>query len=476
MTLPIRVRMTALYVGLLAIVIAAVGAFLVLRLRADLTGAVDGSLQPAADQVTKDYRAEGLAEFRDSAGTVLKGERAAAQLLAADGRVLTDFGDPVARGPMLDRPQRDAVLRDERLNATRSLGPEDQPFRFYARRVVRDGKPQVVVVAQSLAPVQRSVRRVVILLLLAGPAALLATALGGWWLARRSLRPVEEITSTAEAIGVDRLGDRVAEPGTRDEIDHLARTINTMLDRIQHGVEEQRRLVADASHELRTPLAAMRAEVDVSLRADELSSAARTVLLSTREEIDRLSRTVDDLLTLASADDAAFNLVLAPTELGDLAAPVAEELAWPAAERRVTVEREGPPVTVLADAERLRQAVRNVLENAIDFSPSGGTVVLRTLETGGAGRLIVEDEGPGVPPDLRERVFDRFFRVDPSRSRASGGTGLGLAITREIVAAHGGRVWVEAREPRGSAFVLELRAVQAPRSGDVQEDRASLAP
>lgn len=174
-SLPIRLRMTVWYVCLLALIISAVDAFLVVRLRADLVGAIDTNLRPAAAQIATDYRAEGVPEFPDSAGTVLKGKRAAAQLLEPGGRIVTTFGDPVARRPMVDRNDLAAVLTGATAALTRSLGPEHEAFRLTARPVRRGGRQQVIVAGQSLKSVQRSVRRVVVLLLLAGPAALLAT-------------------------------------------------------------------------------------------------------------------------------------------------------------------------------------------------------------------------------------------------------------------------------------------------------------
>jgi two-component system, OmpR family, sensor kinase len=457
-SLPIRVRMTLWYAALLSIVVAGVGAFLVLALRSDLTGEIDRALRPATGQIALDYASEGVPEFRDSASAVLKGERAAAQLLDRDGRVIATFGDRVAIAPMIAPADLRAALTGQTVVRTRELGAGRQDFRAVARSVDRQGQRRVVVAAQSLAPAQRSVRQVVLLLLLALPAAVVATAAGGWALARRSLRPVAQMTSAAGAIGVDRLDERVPEPRTRDEIAQLAATLNTMLARIEQGVEEQRRLVADASHELRTPLAAMRSELDVSLRMDPLSPAAREILLSTREEVDRLSRTVDDLLTLAAADDAALDLRLRPHELAALAQAVVDELAPVAAARRVHIELEIEPVPIVVDPVRLAQAVRNVLANAIEFTAPDSRVRVSAGVAGRDGRLVIEDEGPGVPEELRERIFDRFFRADLSRTRATGGSGLGLAIAREIVAAHGGRVYAQGRA-RGAAFVIELPLV-----------------
>ena len=202
-----------------------------------------------------------------------------------------------------------------------------------------------------------------------------------------------------------------------------------MLDRIEQGIEEQHRLVADASHELRTPLAAMRSEIDVSLRADALPTAARRVLESAREEVDRMTRTVDDLLVLASLDEGRLELLVEPLDLHDVVARAVASLDPLARTRDVSLEpRRVRGDRRSGDADRLGHAVRNLVENAIKFSPEGGEVVVTTWTAEGEVGVTVRDEGPGVAADLRERIFDRFFRADPSRTRSTGGGGLGLAI------------------------------------------------
>jgi heavy metal sensor kinase len=463
MRLPIRVRMTAWYVALLAVIIAAVGAFLVLRLHADLVAATDRRLESAIAQIARGYHAEGRAEARDVAATVLRGESGAAQVLAPDGRVLVSYGDRVAATPML--PPRDIrlVLAGARPRRTTALG--GRSFRLFARAASRHGAPGVVVAAESTDAVGRSVHRLLVLLLLACPAALLATAAGGWWLARRALRPVERLTSEADRIGIDRLAERLPVGPTGDEVAHLAATLNTMLARLESGVAEQRRLVADASHELRTPLAAMRAELDVSLRVDDLDPAARETLLSTREEVERLSRTVDGLLLLARADQGELRVRAEPVELGVVAADAVRRLRPLARAAGVAIETGLGAAPVQGDDARLGQAVANLLDNAIEFSPPGSTVTVTTGCEDGDAEVRVADEGPGIPAAAREEVFGRFRRLDASRTRATGGAGLGLAIVREIAAAHGGRTWMEPGARGGSVFVLALPTGRAaPRS------------
>jgi two-component system OmpR family sensor kinase len=470
-SLPIRVRMTAWYVALLAVIIAAVGAFLVVRLRADLTDSIDRALVPATDQIAAGYRAEGAPELADTSRTVLSGERAAAQVLDPSGRVLVTYGDRVARAPMLTRADVASVLGGGAVVRTARFG--GQRFRVAARPTARRGGRQVVVAVESLAGVERSVRAVLVLLLIAGPVALIATALGGWWLARRALRPIERMTARAAAIDLDAIQERVAVPPTGDEVARLATTLNAMLERIEHGVREQHRLVADASHELRTPLAAMRAELDVSLRADDLPGTARAVLESAREEVDRMTRTVDDLLVLASLDEGRLELLVESLDLRDVAERAVAALRPLARTRDVALAVEGPGAAATGDGDRIGHALRNLIENAIKFSPAGAAVEITTWARPAEVGVTVCDEGTGVPPELRERVFDRFFRADPARARTSGGGGLGLAIAREIAQAHGGRVWVDDRDGPGSAFSLALPA--APVSGD-RAGAASPAP
>jgi heavy metal sensor kinase len=454
--MPIRVRLTAWYSLLLAAIIVGLGIFVVLQLRSDLRATVDREVRDGSGQITQGYSAEGREEFRDVARTVLPRRSGAAQVLDASGQVLLTNGQLVAEKPMVSvRARADALAGKSRLVTVR-LGRDRQRYRVVVSPVERKGRREVIAVAESLQSVDDSVHRVLVLLLLAGPAALAATALGGWLLARRALSPVERMISEADEIGIDRLHERIAVPRAGDELSHLAATLNAMLDRLQRGVEEQHRLVADASHELRTPLAVMRSELDVSLRADDLSPDARTVLESNREEVGRMSRTVDNLLTLARVDEGRLELLKSRVNLRDGIEAAARALEPLAAAKRLRLAVNGGSYEAQADPQRLHQALTNFIENAIKFSQPGGAVNVTAWERGAEVGVTVADEGPGIPPDAREHIFDRFFRADAARGRDAGGSGLGLAICREVANAHGGRVWVESEEGKGSAFSLAL--------------------
>jgi two-component system OmpR family sensor kinase len=453
---PIRVRLTLWYVGLLAVVVAALGAFVVVRLRADLIADFDRSLRSSAAQIRRGYQRGGRFELRVSAEVLraLPGD-AGSQLVTADGRVARATGRDLPPAPLISAAQRRAVLAGHDLRATAHARTDTEPFRVFATLAVRGGKRYALVVASSLEGVDAAVHRVLVLLLLAGPVVLLATAAGGWLLARKALRPVARMTAQAERIEVDRLDERVPVPRSSDEVAQLAVTLNHMLDRLHRGVEDKRRLVADASHELRTPLAVMRAELDVALAYDDLQPEAARVLTSTREEVERMTRTVENLLTLARVDEGRLELLRRPFELREIVDDVAAELGA-LADRRIDVAAGGDRAIVDADRDRVRQVVANLVDNAVKYSRAGGRVRVITWRDDGEAGVSVADAGAGIPARALPYVFDRFYRADGGR--AGGGSGLGLAICREIVVAHGGRIWAESEEGRGSRFSLALPA------------------
>ena len=456
---PIRLRLTAWYVLVLAVVLAAVGVFVVTRLRSDLTAEVDRSLRSASEQIADGYRIEGVPEFREVAQSLLDGPRdqgTGAQILAESGAVVVSVGYPALRAPLVDSRTAAEVRAGRRIVASRHAGPAGEHVRTIAMPVRRLGRRHVLVASESLAEVDRAAHRVLILLLVGSAGALVVVALGGWWIARKALLPVERMTARADEIGIHDLSQRVVVPRARDEVGHLAETLNAMLGRLEQGVDARERLVADAAHELRAPLAAMRSELEVSLRHDPLDDTARRVLTSARDEVLRMGRIVDNLLTLARVDEGRLELLAGPLDLGELAGRAAQAQRGAAAAVGVEVVVDtDEEVTIEADADRIDQVISNLIDNAIRFSPAGGQVRVRVWRDTGEAGIEVSDSGPGVVPEARERIFERFAREDPARGRA-GGAGLGLAICREIVHAHGGRIWFEEGDPSGSRFVVAL--------------------
>jgi signal transduction histidine kinase len=271
-----------------------------------------------------------------------------------------------------------------------------------------------------------------------------------WTVVGRSLRPVEQLLSEVEDISAHRLHRRVDVPPTRDEVGRLAATLNAMLDRLEDAHVEQRRFVADASHELRTPIANIRTAVEVAA-SNPGSADWPAVSVDLLRQDDRLQRLADDLLFLARSDLGA---TARRVETIDLAALVRTEMGRPVRDGvRLVLVEPLPAVTLDGDRDQLGRALSNLLDNALRHATSTVSVGLHA----GTQRvqIVVRDDGPGIARDDRERIFDRFVRLDEGRARSDGGSGLGLAIVREIAQAHGGTVRVIDAEP-GATLVLEL--------------------
>ncbi|MFL5767490.1 MAG: ATP-binding protein, partial [Actinomycetota bacterium] len=455
MSFPIRARLTVWYGLLLAGILVGVGVFLLVRLQADLLGGVDDSLATRAAQISLGLRNGCEGEFADVSDASLRGlpqGESGAQLLSPNGSVLESSGDAISARPLLSSSELRRVMSGDRLFTTIARGADAESFRTLAV-ALPTGCDAAVVVSTSLDEVERSAHSLLVLMEVGIPVAVAAAAAGAWWLAGLALRPVSSMTEKASAIGPEHLDERIEVPQTSDEIQRLATTLNSMLDRVQSGVEEKRRFVADASHELRTPLAIMRSELDVSLRDRELSTTARAVLQSSVEEVDRMTVTVENLLTLARMDEGGMQLDRRLADLHEVARSVLDSVRPLSEGAHVRLELSGNSVEVPIDRERVEQVLTNLLSNAIRYSGEGGEVDVRTWTNGREAGLSVSDTGPGIPDAMQSRIFERFVRVDASRRSDGGGAGLGLAISKEIVDAHGGRIWLERQDGGGSRFL-----------------------
>jgi signal transduction histidine kinase len=331
------------------------------------------------------------------------------------------------------------------------------PLEMVTRVVDTPAGEMTVRAASPVDEVRRSVNAVRRALVVALPGLVLVVVAVAWVLVGRALRPVEAIRSEVEAISGSTIHRRVPEPAADDEIGRLARTMNAMLTRLEAAQVRQRQFVSDASHELRSPVTAIRSDLEVALRegpAADWPSVAQGVL----GEEARLERLIDDLLMLAAGDEASAPPPSAPV---DLAAIVAEDATRA---RRVPVRMRPPATTeavVAGSAGELSRVVTNLVDNAARHARS--TVEVGVELVGGAVRLTVDDDGPGIPMADRGRVFERFTRLDEGRARHHGGAGLGLAVVRAVVARHRGRVWIDEAPMGGARLAVELPA--APPGG-----------
>jgi len=298
-----------------------------------------------------------------------------------------------------------------------------------------------------------------LILLLGLPLAAAIAGFGGYTLARRALAPVDHMAEQARLITAERLKERLPVDNPKDELGRLATVFNQTLMRLESSFEQMRRFTSDASHELRTPLTAMRSVGEIGLRGRREASDYREIIGSMLEEVDRLSLLVDRLLTLSRADSGESMLSRDRVDLAELAEEVTAQLDVLAEEKQqsLTVEAAGPTLC-LGDRMVLRQALLNLVDNAIKYSPVAGRIAVRvSTSVNGMAVLDVSDTGPGIPLDLRPRVFDRFYRADRSRSRENGGgTGLGLSIARWAVEVNGGQLTLESSEGAGATFRITL--------------------
>jgi two-component system OmpR family sensor kinase len=316
----------------------------------------------------------------------------------------------------------------------------------------------VIQVAAPLSGRNEMVRRLLLFFAVFTGLVAVGSAVGGWWLAGRAVRPVHEVIDQAEAIGVPSPGTRIDAYADTREYRRLVEVLNTMLGRIQEAFEARTRFTADASHELRSPLTALRGEIEVALRRSRDPEEYRRILASAHEEILRLSRITQDLLTLARVDAGALRRGDARAEVGEVAASVVDRFRERAGAKEqsveLQVERDGE---VGLDGGLLAQILWNLVDNAVKFTPPGGRVAVRVDVEPRRVVLEVRDSGPGLGPEPG-RVFDRFVRLDPARSpdRETSGTGLGLAIVRAIVQALGGRVSGENLPGGGALLRVEI--------------------
>jgi heavy metal sensor kinase len=308
-----------------------------------------------------------------------------------------------------------------------------------------------------MAPIETILSHLLFSLLLGVPLLGLVAVGGGFFLVGRALAPVVQMARSAEQITLHNLNERLPVAKTGDEMEHLSLALNRMIARLNETFEQNRRFLADASHELRTPLAALRGEMESVVEQARALPELRDRAGSALEEVDRLAKIVDALFAISRLDAGESQQEWERFDLAPLAASTTEQMSLLAEDKGIAVAcNVQGKVSVDGDRARIKQVVVNLLDNAIKYTPAGGTINLNVHARGGKAVLEVVDTGIGIPAGALPHIFERFFRVDQARSRDAGGAGLGLAIVKSICAAHGGKVEVESVEGKGSWFRVEL--------------------
>jgi heavy metal sensor kinase len=334
-----------------------------------------------------------------------------------------------------------ATVADEKIVSVAKVNP---PWRVMSGKAKISGRDLVVQVARPVTPIQQDLQHFAYLLMLGLPLCIVLSGLGGYVLARRSLAPVDRMARQARLLTANRLGDRLPVDNPNDELGRLATVFNETLTRLQSSFDQMRRFTSDASHELRTPLTAIRSVGEVGLSEKRGEGEYREIIGSMLEEADGLSRLVDRLLLLSRAEMGESMLSNDTINLQALIEEIVANLEVLAEEKQQSIAIEAGQVPPWqGDRLVLRQALINLVDNAIKYTQPGGQIVVRLRLMDKKIAIDVIDNGPGIPEELRGRVFDRFYRVDKSRSRDHGGTGLGLAIAKSAVEVQGGTLSLE---------------------------------
>jgi len=459
--LSIRARLTLWYTGVVVAILLLVCVAAYSLLRWHLFNDLDASLFTVAgvlrDAPPADPAAPLPPDLEPLVREFLGSEFADAllQLLDPQGKVRSRALRPALP---LSRAAQVNALRGEPTIETVDLSTGDRA-RLLTMPVVRAGHVvDLVQVAMPLRRTHQTLVRYVETLLVLVPLGAVLSAAGGWMLARRALRPVDRMSQSALRISAEDLSRRLERRGTQDEIDRLADTLNAMLARLEAAFSEMQRFTADAAHELRTPLTALRGGIEIALRAERSPDEYRRVLASSIEEVDQLIRLAEDLLLL-SRSTVGLNAARQPVDLEPLCLEALELGVRLAKGKGVTVSLGATaPAVVQGDAGALRRALLNLVDNAVKYTPAGGTVAISLERTSAGATLAVEDTGIGIDPADARRIFEPFVRLDAGRSRDTGGSGLGLAIARSIVVAAGGTLEVEGRPGVGSRFTIRLPA------------------
>ncbi len=445
--LPLRLRLALVFAAGTTLVLVAVGVFVYQRSAADLLDTVDAGLRSRAEILVADVRAHGP-ELANVGSSLIEKDEAFAQIADASGAVVQS--SEIVRGSALLSSDVLSSLKRPTL-FDRIVPGIDNTTRVLAVPVVTSTGRAIVVVGSSLQDRADQLLQLAATLAIGTPVALILISLAGWLLAGAALRPVERMRREAAVISMTDPASRLTLPVADDEILRLGVTLNAMLDRIQTSIERELRFVDDASHELRTPLSILKAELDLALARPRSAGEMEAALRSASEETDHLVRLAEDLLVLARAHGGRLPVQGERTDLRELLQGIAgrHEPRALAAGLEITVD--APDVFAHVDAARLRQALDDLLDNAVRHTPRGGRIHVSAERDDGSVRFAVEDTGSGFAPEALDRAFEPFAR-DGAMQEDDGGSGLGLAIVRVIAEAHGGSAQVE-NVPGGGARV-----------------------
>ncbi|MCK6626505.1 MAG: ATP-binding protein [Anaerolineae bacterium] len=433
--------------------------FIYIRTAQNLTDVVDGELKLAASQVTAemdipDGEIVPLDDFlKNMPNPSLLEQGFSFRALDLAGQIFQQYGPYQA----LPQPQTQFTTPNQPgIFTTLTDAATRHPLRIYTAPIVQDNQQVVGViqVTQNLNGMNQTLNQLLVTLLIGGPLLVIIAGAGGYFLAARTLAPIDKITRTAQQISAQDLSARLNLPHTADETGRLAATFDLMLARLEDAFQRERRFTADASHELRTPLAAMQTILSSTLARRRTPAEYEQVLADLGEETERLRTLVEGLLHLTHSD-AARPIMKDQVNLSLLLADVTDSLRLLAEDKGLVLTAHLPEnLTVTGDSDALIRLFVNLLDNAIKYTEQGKITVTARPQPSGLVEVIIADTGVGIAAEHLPHIFERFYRVDPSR--ATTGTGLGLAIALSVAQAHGGAIGVESKVGQGTVFTIQF--------------------
>ena len=451
----LRARLTLAFAAGMTLVSLAVASFVYVQVRSDLRSEVDMGLRARAQALIAGGNL--VRDLPQTSGHLADNDESFAQVLSGDGRILAATRS-VAREPLLGRTE----LRHDRPWLTDRRPPGLETARLLEVPATVRGARVYLVVGATLSDTREALTRLLVLFAIALPVALLASSLIGWLLAGAALRPVRRMSAEAAAITDADPARRLAVPTGDRGLTVLATTVNATFDRLQTAIRRERTFAANASHELRTPLTILKAEVDTALSASRSPHELREALESAASEIRHLIAIAEGLLVIARTVEGRMPVERVPTSLAALVGERAEAFSGMARDREVElVVRAGDEIVEL-DPTRVRQAIDNLLDNAVRHCAPGGRVTIDATAAAGAVSITVQDGGPGFSDAALAAAFQPFNRTD----NRSSGAGLGLALARAIAEAHGGRAEAWNVPAGGAAVTLTFPAGTIPRPGE----------
>ena len=472
----LRFKLTLWYVAILAVLLISFSSFLYIILSRSLYRDVDNRLRSLAHLIATE---SGTPSSTFAFGNIDQAVRATLNLRPVGKfiQVLDESGNIGEKSENLKNVQLPINLQALKnaskgfitFETVQSFG--NTPLRMMTLPVIEKGHmARIIQVASSLEDVEDALRTLFIILVITVPLALLVASLGGLFLANQALKPVDHITQTARMITSQNLNQRITSLKVKDEISRLIETFNEMISRLDQSFHQIRQFSSDASHELKTPLTILKGEVEVALRKERTSQDYEQILKSNLEEINRMSKIVDNLLLLARTETGEIRLFKEEVNLSHIVSEVVTQLTMlaHAKDLQIAATNHQEDILLYGDGLRIRQMLLNLIENSIKYTEPGGSISVslernaplsfpgKEQEFYDGVKIVVSDTGIGIAKEDQERIFGRFFRVDKARSREQGGSGLGLSICKWIVEAHQGEISVESELGKGSRFIVKL--------------------